>query len=389
MKVYNDTLHRRLFPCLAAALLALPAAAAGNEPGGTRARGMGAAFTALSGDVEAAFYNPAGLAALRDPEIVAGFGSVYSAGTAGFLGSAVFALPAGKNVFGMHANGSQSGDSGAQEAGVSFAGKLFPFSRFGALRFGTAAKWRADSASGAQMYLADLGLQKEILPGRGTAGIAVRNIFSGDVPAAPLLPSAGFSYDTRAGIVSADLTWKSRRVYASAGFERALYRGLMLMRLGFHGDERSFVTAGVSACLWPVGFDTSFSWPVDDKSGGQYQLALRYRFGGEDFSEVYLTKTLEKTAVLERRIRQLESRRRELSESLGNAALAPERDEGPAAPPLEKAPAPKREIPEAVRQPVPLREETPAPRAKKTVEWPQFHQASAGDTLRELARKYY
>jgi len=100
---------------------------------------------------------------------------------------------------------------------------------------------------------------------------------------------------------------------------------LMMARLGFQNAEQSFITAGLGAYLWPVAFDISYAWSTTDRNTGYYKLALKYRFGGEHFSELYLNRSVEKATMLEQRIRQLEERKNELNKSLGDSMFVPER----------------------------------------------------------------
>ena len=67
-----------VFFALGSLLLASPSHAAFEQIGaGARAIGMASAFTAISDDVHAVYYNPAGLPQVRRPEFTAGYGKLF------------------------------------------------------------------------------------------------------------------------------------------------------------------------------------------------------------------------------------------------------------------------------------------------------------------------
>ena len=358
-------------------LLCLPSAKAlAGDFGGVKAWGLGQAFTALQGDPECVYYNPAGLEKLDAMEFNLNFGSLYNAGNLGFLEGSVLAFPASMTSgipLAVNINSQQLAGVTSQQAGVSAACKLYIFAPF---YMGATIKWRSESAVNEQLVLADAGIQAKTFIDNLNWGLAVRNIFSGDDPLARITPALGLAYDSPFGLASGDFSWIAGKMYLSAGVERSLFNGLLPLRIGFYNAENSFITAGLGAYLWPVGFDTSFAWPINDKTSGYYQFSIKYKFGGEHFSEIYLNKAVERADALEEKVKRLEARQKEIENSVENNIA-----EKPVPVPTPK-PVP------AVKA-VPEKPERAEPKPVKKVTWPQFHKVEPGDTLRDLAVKYY
>jgi LysM repeat protein len=358
-----------------AAMVSAARHAAAAELGGVRAWGMGQAFTAVEGDADAVYYNPAGLASVQAMEFKLNGGSFYSAGKLGFLGGALFELPFSAtkgNPVAFHVNSGQIEGASSSQAGFTVSGRM---SLFSPMNWGATLKWRSESAIEKQSALADLGVQMKLSQENIRFGFAVKNLLTGNDNLAKVTPVMGFNYLSDFGSWAADISAVSGKMYVSGGWEQGLFNGLLPLRLGYYNAEDSYITAGAGACLWPVGFDVAFAWPVKDKQSGYYQFALRYRFGGEHFSEIYLNKAVEKAAALEQKIKKLEARQDEIMDSVESNIA-----EKPAPPPSPKpviAPVP------AAAQPA-----RPKPEPKK-ITWPQYYRVQPGDTLRDIAQKHY
>ena len=364
----------------------LSACAYAEEFAGTRASGMGHAFTAIKGDIDAVYYNPAGLAESDTMELKLNMGSFYQNAKLGFEGGVVLAWPIAA-LKGMpaaiHADNSQIEGNSIQETGFSVGGHIFS----PAFRWGTTLKWRGETQSETQLSAADFGVQSEWAREKISWGLAVKNLMSGDNPLARTTPVFGLGYMSRVGRLTADMSWLSSKMYLSGGWEHSVFNGLMMLRLGYFNAEKSYITAGLSSYLWPAGFDTSFSWPVNDKNSGYYRFAIRYRFGGEHFSEVFLNRAVEKGAAAEEKIRRLESKQTDLNKSLGDSMFVREQENVQQKQAAEKASAPA-PVPAQAR-PAPERVERAEPRTKRAVTWPQYHRVEQDDTLRDIAQRYY
>lgn len=355
-------------------------AATAAEFGGVRAWGMGQAFTAVEGDADAVYYNPAGLASLRTTEFKLNGGSFYQAGKLGYLGGAMFELPVSAmkgNPVAFHFNSAQMEGASSSQAGFTVSGTMDIVSP---MNWGATLRYRTESALEKQSALADLGFQSKLGQENIRFGLAVRNLFSSSESIAKVTPVMGFNYLSDLGSWAADVSAVSGKMYASGGWEHALFNGLLPLRLGYYNAENSYVTAGAGAYLWPVGFDVAFGWPVNDKQSGYYQFSLRYRFGGEHFSEVYLNKAVEKAAALEQRIKRLEEKKEAIVDSVESNIA-----DKPAPPPPKAAPAAAQQAAPAAPAAAKTRS---APEPKK-ITWPQYHRVQQGDTLRDLAQKYY
>jgi hypothetical protein len=314
---------------------------------GARAQGMGRAFTAVSGDVEDVYQNPAGLAEIKNQEAMVGINSFYNIGNQGFEGDAVYVWP----CWGVHFSDREIQGVKLQQTGLSFAKKAifrkFPF------RYGLTAKLLSNDTSGSTQFDADMGAQADIRNDL-SLGFAARNIFSGDSPQANTDLSAGAVYKKQ---FNADLSFSSSRVYLSGGWEKQFFNGLMVFRAGYSTSAQPSLNVGLSSYLSPIGFDTAFSWPTGSKDYASFRFALRYRFGVESFSDMYLNTCLEKVAENDSEPK----------------STGPDKQDGLALDAYDRTHKVQAK---------------PKPALPQTT-WPQHYTAKAGDTLRDIAEKFY
>ncbi|MFH1368722.1 MAG: hypothetical protein ABII64_06325 [Elusimicrobiota bacterium] len=349
-----------------------------------RAFGMGQAFSALNSGVDSVYYNPAGLMRQEMMELKMDFGSMYESGRIGFSGGGIFSWPLdmlGGNPVAVHANKKQIEGINVQEAGFTIAGNIFSDN----FRWGTTLKWRSDaSPESTSLILADFGVQSEWSVEKIQYGIGFKNLFSGNDSMAKITPVLGLGYPSPAGQLTTDMSWVSNKMYMSGGWEKGLYSSLLVMRLGYFNSEKSYATIGLSSYLWPVGFDTAFALPVNDKDSGYFQFSLRYRFGGEHFSEIYMNRAIEKAAALEQKIKRLKARKSELDKSMDDSMFVPEKQ------PEEPKPSAKPAAPPPPKPTVdkPRNVERTEAKPKKPT-WPQSHKVEENDTLRDIAQRYY
>lgn len=308
---------------------------------------MGRAFTAVSGDIDDVYQNPAGLAEIKNQEAMIGVNSFYNLGNQGLEGDAVYVWP----CWGVHFSDREIQGVKLQQAGLSFAKKTifrkFPF------RYGVTAKLLSNDTSGSTQFMADAGAQSDIREDL-SLGFAARNMFSGDSPQANTNTSAGLVYKKQ---FNADLSYSSSRVYLSGGWEKQFFNGLMVFRAGYSASAQPSLNVGLSSYLSPVGFDTAFSWPTGSKDYASFRFALRYRFGVESFSDTYLNLCLDKVAENDSALK----------------STGPDKSDGLALEAADK-------IHRIQAKP------KPAPQAAS---WPQHYTAQAGDTLRDIAEKFY
>jgi hypothetical protein len=363
---------------------------ASTEFGGSRAWGMGQAFTAYTGDPGCVYHNPAGLAVIETPELDLNIGSFYSAGSMGSSNGMIFTWPwthMDYRKLTVHCNNYSISNQLIQQAGISYS-RIDDIKKY-KIRWGTTMKWRSDTLNKVSGYMFDAGIQSDFVQGKVSGGFRLLNFLSGDTNLAEPSPSWGILYNSPYGKILGDFTWHVDRYYLNAGWENELYRGLVVARLGLLTTGDSYLTTGISSYLWPIGFDVSFSFPINSTQGsGYFQIGLRYKFGGQSFSEMYLDRSIDKAVSLEYHIEELNAKKKKLAEEIllweaykTNPTVDMMSLPG-IAEELLKKPLPKKEEKKEVKEVV--RKEAPKP-----IVWPQSHRVIPGDTLRSLAQRYY
>ena len=351
----------------------LPAVAAFEDLGaGARAIGMGNAFTAVSDDGQAGYYNPAGLASLSRPELVSSYGRLYMGtddGSTLGAGYAAYAHPLGNDRGGLSASWSNMSLSGAYSENVlrlSYGRDLGE-----RWRAGMSLKWLMlkigqdeyterdpvfdyggkDSAAsvgvdmGAQLRLGDayrLGMAFTDL-NRPDVGFSVQE-------RVPLGFKAGAARLGKLLNLASDVSYKERDLKLFTGLERLL-ADRFCVRGGIGIGTRQFANVSVGFGLVERHFrvDYSFLYPVSGPAAtaGSHRLGLSIPFG--------------KAPGRMERIDAMILPAGEIVEELD-------------APPPPPPPPPK---------PVVIKKQSPAPSG------PIRHVVRRGDNLKSLAVQYY
>ncbi|MBN1621425.1 MAG: LysM peptidoglycan-binding domain-containing protein [Endomicrobiales bacterium] len=369
------------------------------EFSGTRALGMGQAFTAVNGDISSVRHNPAGLSGIKVPEIGLDVGSFYENGHLGSQTGMLFVWPwafLDNKRMAIHWNNRLLGEENIQQSGCSISGNTF-YKDY-PVRLGGTLKWRLDSLNKKQMLLIDLGVQTDLVPDKISAGMALTNLFSKYSQVAETSQSWGVLYNSPYGDLNGDFAWHDDRFYLSLGWERMLYQGLIITRLGLLSAPKKYVTFGLSTHLWPIGFDVSYAWPTNTTNeSGYFQIGARYRFGGKHFSEVFLDRSIEKAVALEHKIDDLKKERTKLSKEIIELERHKIKQDAdifslPGVPEEYRKQYFKRieeleKEKEKYKYSKPVKEKA----TKKVIKitWPQHHKVVPGDTLRSIAQRYY
>lgn len=277
-----------LLLCLRTAAHAQESASFLTLGAGARAAAMGGAQVAVADDLDAASWNPAGLALIDKTQAqVVHRESVAQtrydvAGFARPVGRGVLALSANylshERIAGRDAAGLETGHFGAADvsAALSGAAKLPALG----LRLGTGVKYIHSriAEAAAQTVAFDLGAQGELPwvggPGTAVAGLAIRNLgpglrFLDERSPLPLTLAGGVGYRVGSRLTfGADY---SRRPYAvlkdevAGGAEVAVFPQFAL-RMGYASAAARTRGAGVSAALGGVtaGFGVRVrDWRID------------------------------------------------------------------------------------------------------------------------------
>jgi hypothetical protein len=255
---------------------------------GSRAASMSGAYTAVAGDADALFYNPAGIASLRRAATLSyesyvadvAFGSLGVATrlSSFTIGASVAFLNAGDirvvtpdPEFGGN-TGVETGETvSASESALRLVGALPLLD--GRLRAGLALGFVATALAEQHQTapIADIGAQYDIGP--ATIGVSLRNLgtdLSGDaedkLPTEARIGAATNAIRAGAGVVSASAELISRLGEASLTFAGGVEAGLpgtdarpfaLLARVGFDAESNQLgaLRAGASLGFKDVTFD--------------------------------------------------------------------------------------------------------------------------------------
>ncbi len=279
---------------------------------GARAVGMGGAFTAVSGDVNSLFWNPAGLADLKQSQLGA-MSSVLAADTN--LNTLGYAQPTKYGTFGASAlyldQGPLDGrNASAQPTGnfnaSDFAGSVAYANKFGKhLRLGTNLKYIHSSiaADAGEDFALDAGALYDfgkLGPGTPVLGAMVQNLgpkMSMGGGAASYLPTTlatGLSYRWR-GLL-ADIDYKSmpyapasevdaglefrpiELIALRAGYDRSTFSEPLLLNGSGGIDVAALNGFSFGTGLRLDGFDFDYSFTPQGELGDAQRFSLTARF---------------------------------------------------------------------------------------------------------------
>ena len=350
-------------------LCAICPMARARDINGARSAGMGNAVTAYRDDVSFLFENPAAIAGLQYGELgLLGGRSMENASVGTEVGVVrAFKLPLLGRLWPAAAHLVNSGIEGSNyiQAGLTVASEDTFLGQ--PVRWGSTLKYASDSGPSLSSMAVDLGVQSDYEPYALSIGLAAKNFFSSTDQVTPSEPALGAVWHSRYGRFSGEFSWIHSSLYFSQGYEADLYEGLLVGRAGVLNGPKPYATLGFGAYLWPFAADAAFGLPVGtDKSAGYFQINVRYRFDGADFSSIFLNNAIEKAMSIEGK-----SRMKNPGAVGGVATLEP--------PDLAH---------ETVERPAPKIIYV-APKQEHTVSWPQYNKVQSGQTLRNLAQKYY
>ena len=287
---------------------------------------MGEAHTAIANDAGAAYWNPAGLANLKQWQVSAAYfnwslGSGASASNTGFL-SGAFPVHAAKGVIGVNVGYSDPGvgnEDSTDAFGVPVAGgvKLKASDLVGGVTYarrmemkdadlnlgGTVKTVRSVLGDTANSYRAtalalDVGLQyrfgseKRIAAGAALENLGTKMKFVSESDALPLAGRIGLGYvpfkvkDHEVKVASDLVLPSDRKLHVNLGAEY-WYAGLAAARVGWSalGDvSNKAAGGGVTGLTAGVGvryqdFQVDLAYVPKENFGNQYRVGLTYNFG--------------------------------------------------------------------------------------------------------------
>ena len=378
---------------------------------GARPTAMGA-YGAVADDALSLFYNPAGLARMPGIEMRVGMQRELQAGSPLGGGYAATARPvpgvagavAGVGWYGVRAADGEAHD----DVVFGWSQPLEPLLGVPSLvphLFG-GVNLRVDSDSGAGQKRkngigADFGLQSH--PAAGThLGLSVLNLVTGPKGEKPIYILGG-AYDLYGWLtLAADLRSRDGVAILYPGVEAHLDQGLLDLRVGkgvpLNGVDQ--VAFGWGVNLDPLRLDAAFSvpWYGFNLNGGAVLAGVSLRFGTEGYLTRFLGRASQAATRLQNDLESLKGQKEALQKQIAeleSSRIVSQQEiretqfrleemrlrEQTAALHLSTATAP------AAPASGPL---APAPAKAKPVDaWPKKHRAVEGETLRELAGKYY
>ena len=337
---YHLPLTAFFFFILTAYRLPLSYAAFEQSGAGARPIGMGSAFTAISDDAHAIYYNPSGLAQIRRGELTAGYGRIYvglkdrsNLGT-GFVGVAQ-SLKQGKlGTMGVGWT-SLSLEGAYREDEVSLAyGKEVIWD--GVFVGGSAKILKRSFASDLYTEIDPLFINKGNKTSnisfdlgmiyRPTAnysfGFVMKNVNQPDIglggqERVPLEIRGGFGYHQRQLVFDGEISRKDKDVTVAMGLEKYLYK-MVGFRAGFNVGSRNKreIATGLSYKGPHIGVDYAFVFPLSgvESTSGNHRFGVVIRFGKEPEKARWEFETEEKVMerLLEEKAVQISAMEQEL-----------------------------------------------------------------------------
>lgn len=317
------------------------------QPQSARAFGMGNAFTAISNDCSAMFFNPAGLGAIKQIETSALFGRYFYADSnpqtelhiAGVLPLQKYQekWSYGGTVGGFIQHAGRKDETSLTNLGASWGISLKDLSvkvpylpQYGILNnFYVGIQPQVKRISRPSSTNIGVGLDFGILyffndglsiyeKGR-SVGIAVQNINSPSV-SVPVLFRAGAAWEAPYATFALDMTAQEESVKFLPGVEVPFLRKLIKLRAGTGISESSArqISLGMGIILPPIQMDVAYGCPWGNplKTDDRILFSFTYRFEAPMLSQYFYQERLEKADEIENKVLNLESKKTTLQSQI-------------------------------------------------------------------------
>lgn len=412
---------RKARVCLLAVSLAAPRAGAtafNDVLPGSRAMGMGTAYSAIADDAFGPFYNPAGTA---NTPFVQGAGTIgrmlSPRGTLSYMSGAYLRPYEPINTATIGAayyleRQRNGGDVDVLLGNYSQEYKVrqLPFSR--PVKIGANVKAvNSDPGDGTKSKFG-LGFDVGAIA-RSNSGLSFGLVLSDFVTALayprPAITMAGaYTYERR-WTLAADFRIRGGLAELYPGVEGAFHNGLLKLRAGrgLNLDGLSTISFGAGLNFSPMVLDVAMSLPPTglNRSGGGYQATLSYRFGAPSFTGQFVGQAATEAEGLKNEVSELEEKRKTAAQDANVATT----NSAAARTQLRVLEQRVREAQDSYRALLKKNEELEYRAAEKEAAlqgrpkpvevkakprilppaWPKRHVVKAGDTLRTMAAQYY
>ena len=368
-----------------------------------RANAMGTAFSTVSGDPCAVFYNPANLTTLDKVEVRLETGRRLDAGAPEGEVSLAYIRPvpdvrnkvAGLGYYSARKNGGLASDSLVLSLGNRTILKYLQKPVF----YGMGVKilsLRGPEKSHLGLGV-EGGVQFENNSGLKTSLVISYAVFC--LKKELTTVTLGNSYQIKNTLFLVDLRARSSYSEFFMGVEHSVFNGLLQARAGkgltLGGGDYLALGVGINTLPWTIDLAWSLPWGGYNQNYGYYGINAGYRFGSATFSEKLVGDAAQKAEALKTQIDELRTQRADIESSIATYRVNKSMIETD----LTLMQGRKRELETNIKE-LQVQEleslykkENPAPEKvyipPAPERWPRLHKVAPGETLRSIASKYY
>jgi len=368
-----------------------------------RANAMGTAFSTVTGDACAVFYNPANLTTLENMEVRLETARRLVPGAPEGEVSLAYIRPvpdeenkvAGLGYFSARQKGGLAMDSMVFSLGNRTVLKYLQKPVF----YGMGVKIM--SLRGLEKSHLGLGMeggvQLENSSGLRTSLVLSDALFG--IGKSLMTITFGNSYRIKNTTLLADLRARGSYSEFFLGAEQSVFNGLLQARAGkglaLGGGDYLALGVGINTLPWTIDLAWSLPWGGYNEDFGYYGVNVGYRFGSVTFSEKLVGDAAKEAETLKTQIDDLRTQRANLESSIATYRV----NKSMAETDLTMMQGRMRELETNIKElqvqalEALYKKENPKP-VKVYVppapeRWPKLHKAAPGETLRSIASKYY
>ncbi|MDO8733976.1 MAG: type IX secretion system membrane protein PorP/SprF, partial [Elusimicrobiota bacterium] len=302
-----------------------------NPSSGARPYGMGNAFTGLADDIQAIFYNPAGLTQVRHKEIITYFGKPFvglddksdiSDGFVGYIhplrGRESFAVSVSdfrlSSVYNENIASLSYAKEFSKRLSVGLNMKVLRL-KYGSDKYTDIDPLFKREKSSRTSFSGDFGLfvklSKKFSTGIAAFNLNEPNIGIGETVRLPIRTRMGLGWRSKFATFCLDAEHQQDELKYFFGGEKSFFNDKFYFREGFsYGKKFANVSLGLSVLPDPFRLDYAFQLPITGVKDimGTHRLSIVFEFGKE-ISDPY-------TVDLESEISRLEREKAELQKKL-------------------------------------------------------------------------
>lgn len=368
-----------------------------------RANAMGTAFTTVTGDACAVFYNQANLTTLSNLEVRLETGRRLAPGAPEGEVSLAYIRPvpdaenkvAGLGYYSVRQKGGLGMDSMAFSLGNRTTIKYLQKPVY----YGMGVKIM--SLKGLEKSHLGLGVeggvQLENTSGLRTALVLSDALFG--MGKSLMTFTLGNSYPVKNTLLLADLRARGSHSEFFFGAEHSMFNGLLQARAGkgiaLAGGDYLALGVGINTLPWTIDLAWSLPWAGYNKFAGYYGVNVGYRFGSPTFSEKLVGDAARQAEALRVQIDDLRAQRANLESSIATYRVNKSMIETDVTMLQGRMRELETNIKELQVQSLEALYKKENPKVAKAYvppppeRWPRLHKAAAGETLRSIAGKYY